>query len=175
MLLRNITIGLLLGFAFLCITSCDGTPETSEQFVARVIDYVKTENQQALFEDCYISSKSDIKKMLIEMGGSSAADNKRVSQMHKASQEDKNRVLRKFSRLGLKEATSITVDSINTRSEKKKGMGGDIDFSDGYRAAKIEAFITVDEQQHKMELTAIDLDSGKFKLVRHPQIYVVTN
>lgn len=149
--------------------SCQAELQTPEAFVEQFMSHLKDNNNEGLFSDCYISSKSEIKKFMQELTKSKQVDNNRIDEMYKASMEDKDRLCRKTSIL-INTDSSIQIDSISNSPQKIKGFGGDLEPSEGVRLSNITAFVNVDGNKYKILFQAVDLKTGQWKITKHPKV-----
>lgn len=163
-------------FALIILTNllvgCSYTLQTPEEFVDQYLNYVKEGNNDGLYNECYITSKSEIKKLMQELSRTKNVDNKRISQMHEATKEDRNRLVRK-ARLPLSNKSIVKIDSVVNKPQKIPGMGGDFDPTKGVRISTISAYLTIDSTRYQMKFQTIDLKTGKWKLANHPNTSVL--
>lgn len=153
----------------LIAVSCSQQTQTNAQFVDELLTYVASKDERALFDQCYINSKSEIRTMLIELRGEHGAPDAEVSEMYNALKEDEHRVLRKYDILGIEDLQAVSVDSI-VEKKQPKGVNSWDKWSEGFRASVLNVYITNDQRQYLMNLSCVDLNTGKWKLVNHPSI-----
>ena len=152
---------------FLRCGQTKATVETPEEFVDRIFSHLEAQDEKALFTDCYVSSEEEIRTMLNGVNQKNVSD-ERISEMHGAAMEDKNRVLRKFSRLGEISENSLVVDSINV--ENFDGSKAGFELEEGYRIAELTVYVSNKGNQFSIVMPCMDLKTGKWKLVNHPRV-----
>lgn len=162
---------ILFSLVAILFSNCKKAQETPEEFVNRLITIVQDGDESALFGQCFVNSKKEIKKMVTVTSGRSSYSSElddQIDDMYDAVQEDKNRVLRKLRRRSLGDWHNITLDSVITKNRLIEGFGNEIPFPKGYRGADITVYITKEGYQTKVVIPCMDLNTGMWKMIGYP-------
>ena len=150
--------------------ACKESVQTPEQFAEVVFRNVADANEKALFDNCYINSKSEIKKIALEFGGDKNATDEKVNEFYDAIMEDRQRILKKYSILNIYDFDAITIDSIVEQKETNRGFDPKLKISPGYRFSVFSIYLTNNDQKYLVKLACADLNTGSWKIVEHPRI-----
>lgn len=146
--------------------------QSAKMFVSTYFEYVKKADNNSIYRNCYISSKAEIKKMMQELSRNSKVDSETVNKMYKATLENKNRLA---SRINIfQDLASLQIDSLFEAPKKIAGFGADIDPSEGVRISEITTYASTPNAKYKIEFNCIDLNSGQWKLTKHPKVNLIS-
>ena len=160
---------LFIYFVFL-VSGCQKPVQSPEQFVEEVLRTVASGNEKVLFDEYYLNSKSEIKKLALEIGGESMATEEIINEIYGAIMEDQHRIIDHYRFLGIQDFNTVKIDSIIEKKETNRSFDPKHKVSKGYRLSIIKVYLTNNERKYTVKLACADLNTGRWKILEHPRI-----